>query len=205
VGISTKKSWLALVCATALHLLLLQIQISIETQPARERFEIDIRLVSEQPEDVTPEKEIVEQSMEQVEPLSRIRPKKNIIVAKPSTDDSKQAKVSVDVSINGDEFKKFLRNETDSFRNANPKTLESFNQTFGRPKRDDTKVSGQTNGARTQALKNGVGQSIDENGRHTCYALIPNITDPFGPPSSVSKDCTPPKKFILDLDKPVNN
>lgn len=175
-------------------------------RPSEIRFTlIEDKKVEEQQVEETPIEEIEKQPSQSIKPPSPVSPLTNILVAEPLKTKSKQPNAKVVVNINSDEFKEFLKNETYSFQNENPRSLGEFDKTFELPKRDVTVISSKTHEARAQAGQTGVGMSIDRNGKRSCYALIPNIADTLGPQSAVSKGCTPPKKFILDLDKPRNN
>ena len=198
-------------CAVALHLLLLGIHLSVDVPLSKGKPELSITLLNEQPtQEPSPPEPIAPPSDDSfVEPPSPAKTAndqvENIIVVEPSESAPPPERPRVQININSDDFKQFLRNETDEYQRSNPAAIGDFNQTFEPIDDDATVVSARSKQAQAQIRQNGVGMSQDKNGRRTCYAQIPNIADSNAPPSTLSKDCTPPKKFILDLDKPRNN
>lgn len=218
----SKNAYLALLGAVVLHLALLLIQFSFELQTLDADNELSITLLNEQPveklETPKPRKqepkkqEPKKQELDKpsTNPRSSIQPRPaptidNVIVAQPSDQKNEQPKVSLNLSTNSDQFKKFLRNETDSYTSANPESLESFEQTFTPSTTAVTEVSPSSKSSQRQMRRTGVGMSQDKNGKRTCFAQIPGLNSDFETPQLLSKDCTPPKKFNLDLDKPRNN
>lgn len=208
-AISKKYAWLALACAIGVHVLLFTIHIATDIPTLKTPNEIRITFLNEKVEEEKPVEEVEQQPNKQLKPLppeqpSIVKPITSIIVAQPDETESEQSSTKVVVNTNSDEFNKFLNNETDSFRNANPKSLGEFSQTFEEPRREFNEVTMVGKEAEAQIRQMGVGMSQDKNGNRTCYTQTLDLLG-NGSPKLLSKDCTPPKKFILDLDKPRNN
>ena len=104
-------------------------------------------------------------------------------------------------SVQSEAFKKFLEQETDIAIQNNPSQIEEFDQSFELPSADYNEELNDPEVLLKHMQQTGVGMTEDKYGRRRCYALSHNMFDIDASPIVLSRDCTPPKKFELNLDK----
>ena len=114
-----------------------------------------------------------------------------------------QEKPNIQVSTQSESFKKWLALETDSFANKNSESVGKFNQSFKArsvyqsPKELSPFQGNPSFGGSTDYV-------TEYKGKRTCHLEIINLLDASGSPTFITKDCTPPKKFELNLKQPNN-
>lgn len=107
-------------------------------------------------------------------------------------------------TIHSQSFKNFLMQESDPSLKKNQQQLDVFNQSFELPAPGAAAEQPSQRTLVSHLSKTGVGMTEDKHGNRTCYALLHNMLDATAGPMILSKDCTPPKKIELDLNKPNN-
>lgn len=195
---------IALAMAALAHIAVLAVKFSYQQVASSTESIISVQLISEPEED--------KEEIETAKPVHSTKPKPNqetplpiprdIIVAKPSTETAAEPKLKL--QTNSDQFKRFLQQETDNYRVDNPQTVTEFSQTFEQSIIEDTSMVNDTPEARAQLRGIGVFAKQDKQGNRTCYGQIFNMLDVSAAPSYVGKDCTPEKKFELNMNKPNN-
>ena len=207
----------AMSIAVVVHVILLAIPITqIELKPNKALKEVEVSFLEEptldevQPDTVEPVAQT--QAKEDLEtpptkPLNEKtineKPKlqEDMVVAKPST--QSEPTVKVEATVTSTSFKAWLEHDTQTFTSSNPGALDKFDKTFS-PEPIYTSPpelspdNPQSRPARSTTFK------VEKNGRRTCMARIINMLDVSAQDSFTAKDCTPPKKFELDMKKPNN-
>ncbi|MEM7360428.1 MAG: hypothetical protein AAF431_15130 [Pseudomonadota bacterium] len=153
---------------------------------------------------------IREQSAEAETPVSDsenqreiTQPKVNqpVVVAQPYDKSTSSVRIP---SVHSQAFENFLQQETQAQIERNQEQLQMFDQSFASP---GIRAPAEPTSRRTlvrHLSRTGVGMTEDEKGNRTCYALMHNMLDATAAPAILGKDCTPPRKFELDLEKPNN-
>jgi len=194
-------SLLALVC----HAALLLVNYSIRTYEDKKPFIVDVFIEKEVSE--TPSKKeasleekgpvVVEES---VQPLDT-RPSIASEVITKSSEPSKKNDSTESIPLS--DLNSFIVNEAKSFVSNNPDKMDALNETFkykpNIPVYEPTTIE-----ARNQAIQQGGGRIVLENGRHVCFAIIQDLSSANSGSYSVGADCTPKQKFILDMNAPNN-
>ena len=198
--------------AVLLHVCLFYVQISGETydnpKDVLKTLNVVLKRVKEEPVSeptLLEEKPQVTQSPEpqlkEERETADIRKEKPEIVLQ--TSEKKEKSISVP-SLDSKEFESIINEINELSIQNNPEQLEKFNHSFEPPK-TDSPAQRNSEVEFSQHLRSaGVGMIINEDGSRTCYALIQNPWDVAAQPSVLSRDCTPKKKFKLDLNAPHN-
>jgi len=221
---SVRNLSLAAGAALAIHLLLLALRIVSSPLLSNEEIPITVNLKLDEvkeppidePESEPPEAEqtpepIVEQTIEPIaeavsvpEPRAE-KPEVNaqdlIIATKPSAD--VQEKILIQTSPQSTQFKRFLDSETERFIQQNPDLIGAFDQSFEPPPVEESPI--ELASGNTQSISRGRNAyATESNGRRTCGVKTLNLLDIHASPTYVGADCTPEKKFVLELNKPNN-
>lgn len=203
---SSQKSLLqGLALAVALHIALLAIQGSFfgfgnDRLP---KLSVSIQLqtinIDKEPANTLepdPQRQIVEQ------PETLDFPEK-IILAKASDDDSgRERKPAIQLSASSDNFRRFLQSETDRNIDSKQNKLSEFSANF-EPYFDAPETAPETSYRDFQGALGGGQYKVTKNGRVTCVLkMVPlSFDDHIYGAGGGTKDCTPKKKFDLNLRK----
>ena len=150
-----------------------------------------------------PEKNIEEHLVNT--PKEELEPTVEIIVDQASSED-KESKIEVtqiQTSLNSRSFSRFIESETKNYAEEAPESVSKFDKTFApqqyykSPEELNPLSPKYTKPTRTD-------YAIERNGKRTCLLRIVNMLDITKGDSFVAQDCTPEKKFELDLNKPQN-
>ena len=162
-------------------------EITIQLQPLPEivKTPVEIETVNVEPEiNKTPEKTIENQV--------------DTIIQETVIVDQRQSEepISAKININSAEFKQWIHNETENYINKNPNSVEDFADTFSLPtieKKIDREKS-------ISSIESNLYETT-RNGKVTCHlqVMLP-FQNGFAPNAiNTSRDCTPKKKFELDI------
>lgn len=156
-----------------------------------------------QPLEPVIEKQAEEQVKPEPTPSAKQRVISEILTVK---EEPKQlaAQPRIKVSPNSNEFRRFLRSETDSYIEKNPGTVQGFDRTFEIAPVED--YAQELSPYHSDSIPKGGNNdfAVAQDGRVTCVVRTLNMLDVTASPNFVSKDCTPKEKFELDLNKPNN-
>ena len=212
----------ALVAAILLHASLLLITRTIGNGP-RVEPPLSVTLIKEHAPDTAEEthQPPIEEPISSVEPEPVEEPQPNrepqpTITKPPHTPviasdilvDTRQSKNSqekpnIQVSTQSESFKKWLALETDSFANKNSESVGKFNQSFkASPAYQSPEELSPFQG--NPSFGGSTDYVTEYKGKRTCHLEIINLLDVSGSPTFITKDCTPPKKFELNLKQPNN-
>lgn len=186
-----------LALAVALHIALLAIQLRFSA-PSNNSFRplsVSIQLQETKteniPDDVRPaEPQIID-----------VRPR--IIVAEATTEDPKpELKPRVQISTSDENLKRFLRSETDRNINNEENKLSEFSATF-EPYYQAPEIVPEISYQDSQGYLGGGQYKVHKNGKVTCVLnMVPlSFDDHVYGAGGGAKDCTPKKKFDLNLRK----
>jgi len=215
VGSLKRELLIAGVLAVCVHILLLLITFKDNRESLASTKALSVTLKIEEQE-----KEIQEQPLQTpeetkpaiAEQLQESPPK--VMEAEPKDDLLSEPETVLTTSLLSQEFKALIQQETHTYRQANPNSVEEFSETFEDSEKANQDYSlgskaGLTKEGLALARSIGVFMSQDKNGRRTCGAythqlLIGGSFDGDSLGGVVTKDCTPEKKFKLNLSKPNN-
>ena len=162
-------------------------EITIHLQPLSEivKTPVEIETVNVEPEtNNTPEK-IIENQVDTII-------QETVIVDQRSSEES----ISAKININSAEFKQWIHKETENHINKNPNSIEDFADTFTLPTIEKKVVREKS----ISSIESNLYETT-RNGKVTCHlqAMLPFQND-FAPNAiNTSRDCTPKKKFELDI------
>jgi len=211
---SMRNLSLAAGAALVIHLLVLA-QRTVYTLPLlNEEVPITVNIGLDEPEQPELEQKpepIVEQTIEPIAEIVSVlepraeKPEVNaqdlIIATKPSAD--VQEKILIQTSPQSTQFKRFLDTETERFIQQNPDLIGAFDQSFEPPPVEESPI--ELASGNTQSISRGRNAyATESNGRRTCGVKTLNLLDIHASPTYVGADCTPEKKFVLELNKPNN-
>lgn len=209
VGSSKREMCAALVLAVVVHGLLLLIRFSYQPMTQVENQVLTVNFQSEQqtaPNLVTDEQQAEDPQV--VDPKPKQAPAKATIVLQ-AADDSKEPTIAIQTSINSNAFKRLIQQETDDYREANPSSVSEFSKTFDEVTREVEEIPLMNKEGLAEAARTGVFMSQDKHGNRRCFASASKLLSGGGHAESLAgvmlgKDCTPKKKFELNLNKPNN-
>lgn len=170
----------------------------IQEQPKREPVKEELAPVNQKV--VKPEQA---HKMPQAEAKVEVSPSRvstDIIVAKPSNQDSGK----LQLSLNSKEFRRFLKSETERNSSEAAESIANFNQTFETAPTQE--YAEELSPYHADSIQKGGNNdfALARDGRVTCVVRTLNMLDVTASPNYVGKDCTPEKKFELKLNQPNN-
>lgn len=124
----------------------------------------------------------------------------------PDSKQPSQSTVRLQTSVTSSSFRSFLSSETQRHSNQSKSTIQAFGDTFEEVYNPDTSATEIT----SDMLPDGTGVFMAKvNGRRLCGAQVVQMLsgDGLGVDTQggfLTRDCTPEKKFILDMSKPNN-
>lgn len=149
----------------------------------------------------TIEPQVIEPQETELEPVQVISRVPNRLDNEPVVKVDNQ-KPNNTITIN--EFKRSIISEAADYVKTNSKLMDDVDETFEYKTSKQVELSLNQADAVLQASLTGVGKTITKDGRHSCYAIIYDFSTPFAGESKTWQDCTPKKKFILDMNAPDN-
>jgi len=149
----------------------------------------DIELLAERP------KENVMQ--EPVNSTSSDTKLDQIIVDNRSVENGSK-RITIQTSAQSNLFKYWLKSETEEFARQNPDSIANFDTTFNESK--PYQAPKELAPDNPKSIPRGSTTFVTQKkGKKTCMVKNLNLLDITAGPSFVAKDCTPEKKFILNL------
>lgn len=189
---------IAFVCAIVFHagIALLKFDITPVTQTTQDQsISIWFQPPNDPPiEETQPPVEITENKTPQ-EPIELTeKPEQKTIIANNNQIDPQ---VTITTITNSAEFKQWIKQETEQYIERNPYTLDEFTQSFELPT-IETKPQIKKD---ISPLKTGDYATV-VNGKVTCHiqTILPFQNDFSSNIIHTSKDCTPKKKFTLNIN-----
>ncbi len=204
VGKSNRVLLVAVTLAVLAHSSLLLITLDDYDLTQIENQTLSISLVKEDPKP-PPEPKQAQTEKLQINPVQI----EEVTAAQQDDDLVDEAKTRIQTSLMSNAFKSFVQRETDNYRNANPDSVEEFSTTFDETITNYENIPLQTKRGLAQARATGVFMIQNKNGGRTCGASVPQLLSGSGHDDGstemfLGKDCTPEKKFELNLNKPNN-
>ena len=193
--------------------MLLLTKYSDKAQPSSQALVINVQLQKTSPvEPAIPSQKVTQSSTKKasIEPLERKPRPTEVIKSIANNSDDKQvdetleSKLQNNTIISISDFRALISQEAVSYIKKNSKLIDEVDNTFEYKTNKQAESSGNTPAAVMQASRTGVGKTITKDGRHLCYAVIYDLSQPQAGESRTWQDCTPKKKFILDLNAPDN-
>lgn len=152
--------------------------------------------------DKQPETQQQTSNIEPAEPtVEKPQPPQDILVVEQNKQPEPRTKI--ETSVSSTSFRAWLETETQTFTTTNPESVAKFDDTFSpEPIYISPRELSPYN---PKSVPRGSTTFKTElNGKVTCKAKILDMLDVSAGPSFTAKDCTPPKKFELNLAKPNN-
>ena len=201
---STRNFALALIAAVCLHGLLLVQKISFKEIAQNKETRLKVTMLTQAENQLKPDPSLlVEKTKDNVmqEPVRANTPvtKLSQIIVANRPIDSDSNSISIHTSPQSNLFKQWLKSETDSFIRQNPDSIVSFDTTFDQPK--PYQAPKELTPGNPKSIPRGSTTFVTrQKGKKTCMVKNYNLLDITVGPSFVAKDCTPEKKFILNLN-----
>ena len=205
---------IALVLAFISHTLLLLLKVSFSPPDVQQNLPITVRLQEEiiepteqksEPEPQKQSKEIEKQELKK-EPSQQAKPKPSIspreVITKTAEPTEETTTTTAPIRLS--DFKNVIIQDAKNYFSKNPDKLDALDKTFEFKSTKQAPVTGESKEAQAQFRQRDGGRTIDENGKHTCFAIIRDLSSAQTDDFKVFTDCTPKKKFELDLDAPNN-
>ena len=128
------------------------------------------------------------------------------IVDQPSSKSSSSlvTTTKIQTSLNSKDFVRFIESETENYAEDRPKSVSGFGETFAPEEyyKSPEELNPRNPNYRPPAYR--TDYAIESKGKRTCVLKIVNLLSTGGGDGFVYSDCTPEKKFELDLNKPKN-
>jgi len=124
----------------------------------------------------------------------------DLIVTKPSSQVSDKLQLSLDSKA----FRRFLKSETERNSKEAGESIANFKQTFEAAPRQE--YAEELSPYHADSIQKGGNNdfALAQDGRVTCAVRTLNMLDVTASSNYVYKDCTPEKKFELNLNQPNN-
>ena len=198
---------LAIFLALISHALLLLFRVSFTPPEVSQAVAINVRLQeeliesAEQKSEPEPQKqELKEEPSQQAKQIPSISPTEVIV----KTVEPAEATSTTTAPIRLSDFKNAIIQDAKNYFSNNPDKLDALDKTFEFKSNKQAPVGGDIKEAQVQFHQRDGGRTIDENGKHTCSAIVRDLTSAKTGDYTVFSDCTPKKKFELDLNAPNN-
>lgn len=203
-GTSLRNLAIATLLAALLHIALLAMSFSPTKQTSFSHRTLLVSLAqNREPPQKTPPEELISPQLPST--LPNALPEDILVTAPTPTNSVQEPKIKLQTSLDHRSIQKFVDQETELYRQENPESVNIFSQTFEPSGSATNNVLG-TDSVHERAEIRGIGvfATQDKTGNRTCYAETLDLLDPAASSSSVGKDCTPKKKFDLQINKPNN-
>lgn len=201
---STRNFALALIAAVCLHGLLLVQKLSFKEIAQNKETRLKVIMLTQdvnQPEsDLGLLAEKTEENVTQESAkASTAATKLNQIIVVNRSIDSDSNTISIQTSPQSNSFKRWLKSETDSFIRQNPDSIANFDTTFDESK--PYQAPKELAPGNPKSIPRGSTTFVtQQKGKRTCMVKNLNLLDITAGPNFVAKDCTPEKKFTLNLN-----
>ncbi len=209
VGKSESRLLLAGSLAVLTHALLITTTLQTSKPVTRSAHTVSVTLLKEEQEEDRAPKEEPSSADDQVAQQAKEFADTDVVSEIEVGDEGPEPtletpKVRIQTSISGDLLKKFVQSETRRYQKKNPASVSQFSNTFIKTVEKVEEIELDSREARAYIRGTSNFATQDKHGNRTCYGKIENFQDITAGPSYVANDCTPLKKFELNLNKPNN-
>ena len=150
-----------------------------------------------------PEIKIEEQQASK--PDEELVPSAEVIINQSTSEETESNTeiTQIQTSLNSRSFSRFIESETKAYVEKAPESVNRFDKTFA-PQEYDQAIEELSPLSPKYTTPSRTDYAYEHNGKRTCVLRVVNALDIIEGDYFVYGDCSPDKKFELDLNKPRN-